>query len=120
MNKKLGLAVAGALLAASASANAGITIPAGDWTVDIGGNVNTYYTHTTYSGEMFKTGSGNELGAKSANQVSTGLLPSAIGIGGKTRQNDLDIAFNSHSLLARMLKTLVLVVMALVVHKATV
>ena len=36
MNKKLGLAVAGALLAASASAQAGITIPAGDWTLDIG------------------------------------------------------------------------------------
>ncbi len=47
MNKKLGLAVAGALLAASASAQAGITIPAGDWTVDIGGVVNAYYTTTS-------------------------------------------------------------------------
>ena len=33
MNKKLGLAVAGALVAFSSAANAGITIPAGDWTV---------------------------------------------------------------------------------------
>jgi predicted porin len=30
-----------------------------------------------------------------ANQVSTGLLPSAIGIGAKTRQNDLDIAIQT-------------------------
>ena len=36
---------AGALVAFSSAANAGITIPAGDWTVDIGGNVNAYYTH---------------------------------------------------------------------------
>ena len=50
MNKNIKLAVAGAVLALSASAaNAGIIIPAGDWTVDIGGNVNTYYTHTSLS-----------------------------------------------------------------------
>ena len=84
MNKKLGLAVAGALLAAASSANAGITIPAGDWTIDIGGNVNAFYTHT----------SGSALaGAPNKNTVQTGLLPSAIGFGGKTRQNDLDVAF---------------------------
>ncbi|MCB5186013.1 porin [Methylobacillus gramineus] len=87
MNKKLGLAVAGAVLAFSASAaNAGIIIPAGDWTVDIGGNVNTYYTNTKFSGDAF-----DGIGRK--NSVSTGLLPSALGIGAKTRQNDLDIAF---------------------------
>jgi predicted porin len=86
MNKKLGLAVAGALLALSSTANAGITIPAGDWTIDVGGNVNTYYTNTRYSGDLFN-------GLRNPQQVQTGLLPSAIGIGGKTRQNDLDIAF---------------------------
>lgn len=87
MNKKLGLAVAGAVMAFGASAaNAAIIIPAGDWTIDIGGNVNTYYTNTRYNGELF-----DGVGRK--NQVSTGLLPSALGIGGKTRQNDLDIAF---------------------------
>ncbi|MFL9609342.1 porin [Methylobacillus sp. Pita2] len=87
MNKKLGLAVAGAVMAFGASAaNAGIIIPAGDWTIDIGGNVNTYYTNTRFSGDAFD-------GIGKANQVSTGLLPSALGIGGKTRQNDLDIAF---------------------------
>lgn len=89
MNKKLGLAVAGAVMAFSASAaNAAITIPAGDWTIDIGGNVNAYYTHTKFSGDLKTSGL-----ADSANTVQTGLLPSALGIGGKTRQNDLDIAF---------------------------
>jgi len=42
--------VAGAVLALSATANAGIIIPAGDWTVDIGGNVNSFYTRTKHSG----------------------------------------------------------------------
>jgi predicted porin len=94
MNKKLGLAVASALLAVATSANAGIKIPAGDWTVDIGGNVNAYYTNTSYDGDL-DTGSGNS-GAftnDDANNISTGLLPSAFGIGAKTRQNDLDVAF---------------------------
>ncbi len=92
MNKKLGLAVAGALLAASTAASAGITIPAGDWTVDIGGNVNAYYTNTRFSGDL-ESANKTQLSSDDANQVSTGLLPSALGIGGKTRQNDLDIAF---------------------------
>lgn len=88
MNKKLGLAVAGAVMAFGASAaNAGITLPAGDWTIDIGGNVNAYYQHTKLSGDL-DTGSENKI-----NDISTGLLPSALGVGGKTRQNDLDVAF---------------------------
>lgn len=90
MNKKLGLAVAGALVAFASTANAGITIPAGDWTVDIGGNVNAYYTNV-------QTDTTNENGvtssAANANTIGTGLLPAAFGIGAKTRQNDLDIAF---------------------------
>ena len=73
---------AGALVAFSSAANAGITIPAGDWTVDIGGNVNAFYTHT----------SGSAV-AQNTNSVQTGLLPAALGIGAKTRQNDLDVAF---------------------------
>jgi len=85
MNKNIKLAVAGAVLALSASAaNAGIVIPAGEWTVDIGGNVNSFYTHTNTSGA---------LKVANANQIQTGLLPSAFGIGAKTRQNDLDVAF---------------------------
>jgi predicted porin len=77
--------VAGAVLALGATAaNAGIIIPAGDWTVDIGGNVNTFYTHTKYSGASAAT---------KTNTLQTGLLPTALGIGAKTRQNDLDVAF---------------------------
>jgi hypothetical protein len=45
MKTKLSLAVASALLASASVANAGIMIPAGDWTLDIGGVVNAYYTH---------------------------------------------------------------------------
>jgi predicted porin len=91
MNKKLSMAVAGAVLAMGASAaNAGITIPAGDWTIDIGGNVNAYYTNTRYDGALdTQFGPGSD----DSNTISTGLLPAALGIGGKTRQNDLDIAF---------------------------
>ena len=87
MNKKLSMAVAGAVMAFGASAaNAGITIPAGDWTIDIGGNVNTFYTRTNADGALQTNGD-------DVQNVRTGLLPSAIGFGGKTRQNDLDIAF---------------------------
>jgi hypothetical protein len=89
MNKNIKLAVAGAVLALSASAaNAGIIIPAGDWTVDISGNVNSFYTNTKLSGNMR-----NALEDNNRQQVQTGLLPSALGIGAKTRQNDLDVAF---------------------------
>jgi len=90
MNKKLGLAVAGALVAFASTANAGITIPAGDWTVDIGGNVNAYYTHVSTDKT---TAAGVKTSSDDANTIGTGLLPAAFGIGAKTRQNDLDIAF---------------------------
>ncbi|CAG0982127.1 hypothetical protein MTYP_01819 [Methylophilaceae bacterium] len=89
MNKKLSMAVAGAVMAFGASAaNAGITIPAGDWTIDIGGNVNAFYQHTKLSGDLKALETDDKI-----NDISTGLLPSALGVGGKTRQNDLDIAF---------------------------
>ena len=89
MNKNIKLAVAGAVLALSASANAGIIIPAGDWTVDIGGNVNSFYTRTKHSGAAAPTGNRDET----PTTIQTGLLPSSLGIGGKTRQNDVDVAF---------------------------
>lgn len=96
MNKKLGLAVAGALLALSSTANAGITIPAGDWTLDIGGVVNAYYTSTRFSGDAGAGAAPLGLGdgdAKSVNNITTGLLPNYLSVSGKTRQNDLDVAF---------------------------
>ncbi len=89
---------AGALVAFSSAANAGITIPAGDWTVDIGGVVNAYYTNTRESGG-FVGGNGSVLGGsnatnlKNSSNITTGLLPNYLAVSGKTRQNDLDIAF---------------------------
>ena len=89
MNKNIKLAVAGAVLALSATANAGIVIPAGDWTVDLGGNMNAFVsnveTETT-------TAAGVKTKSADTNTIGTGLLPAALGIGAKTRQNDIDTA----------------------------
>jgi predicted porin len=96
MNNTIKLAVAAALLAGASSANAGIMIPAGDWTLDIGGIVNAYYTHTSFSGD---TGAGTApLGLgngadDSIQNITTGLLPNYLSVSGKTRQNDLDVGF---------------------------
>ncbi len=99
MNKKLGLAVAGAVLALSSAAQAGIVIPAGDWTLDISGNVNAYYTQTRQSGDFKNNAGGSVLGGDNAsnetseNNITTGLLPNYLAVSGKTRSNDLDVAF---------------------------
>jgi len=96
MNKNIKLAVAGAVLALSASAaNAGIVIPAGDWTLDIGGNVNTFATWTKGDSDN-ATINGGLASANAKNTVSnmtTGLLPHYLSVTGSTRQNDLDVAF---------------------------
>jgi len=88
MNNTIKLAVASALLAAASNASAGIMIPAGDWTLDIGGVVNAYYTSTRVSGDAT-----NSTGTKTASNITTGLLPNYLSVSGKTRQNDLDVAF---------------------------
>jgi len=96
MNKKLGLAVAGAVLALSSAAQAGITIPAGDWTVDISGNVNAFYINNTskdtntINGGLANTEANNN---NSSSSINTGLLPSWLTVGAKTRQNDLDVTW---------------------------
>ena len=91
MKTKLSLAVASALLAAASSANAGIMIPAGDWTLDIGGVVNAYYTHTSFSGD--DAAAGERGNGDSVANITTGLLPNYLSVSGKTRQNDLDVGF---------------------------
>jgi len=128
---QLKLAVAGAVLGMASVANAGIIIPAGEWTVDLSGNINTFYSNTDFSGlyatrtisgavtsntatvtstagnvvttatassssaaSLTARAVGSPLSANS-NMISTGLLPSAIGIGAKTRQNDLDVAIQT-------------------------
>jgi len=98
MNKNIKLAVAGAVLALSATAaNAGIVIPAGDWTLDIGGIVNTYATWTRTSGNLAfgagPLGVANSTGRRTENNMTTGLLPNYLSVSGTTRQNDLDVAF---------------------------
>ena len=84
MNNTIKLAVAAALVAAASTANAGISIPAGDWTLDIGGVVNAYYTSTRTTGAAATATTSN---------ITTGLLPNYLSVSGKTRQNDLDVAF---------------------------
>jgi predicted porin len=100
MNKNIKLAVAGAVLALSASANAGIIIPAGDWTLDIGGNVNTFMTNTRATGNATIVGGytgfvggPNSTTEKTESNITTGLLPNYLSVSGSTRQNDLDVAF---------------------------
>jgi predicted porin len=96
MNNTIKLAVASALLAAASSASAAGGIVAGDWTLDVGGIVNAYYTSTKFSGNA--GGATGPLGqaagstASTAN-ITTGLLPNYLAVSGKTRQNDLDVAF---------------------------
>ena len=99
MKTTIKLAVASALVAAATSANAGIVIPAGDWTLDINGNVNAYATWT--NADKVKgtaptgglAGTPDAAGEKNTQGINTGLLPAWLGFSGKTRQNDLDVAF---------------------------
>ena len=87
------------MLALSASANAGIIIPAGDWTIDINGNVNAFATWsdadktkgTAPTGGIAKVEDG--IGEGSTQDINTGLLPSWLGFTGTTRQNDVDVSF---------------------------
>jgi predicted porin len=97
MNNKIKLAVAGAVLAAS-SAQAGIVIPAGDWTLDINGNVNAFANFQDIDKNETIVGTATVVGedgnGEDSNQgIGTGLLPSWIGFTGTTRQNDVDVSF---------------------------
>ena len=96
MNNTIKLAVASALLAAASSASAAGGIVAGDWTLDIGGVVNAYYTSTKFSGSAAGGTAPLGLGAgagASVSNITTGLLPNYLSVSGKTRQNDLDVGF---------------------------
>jgi len=100
MNKKINLAVAGAALALGASAaNAGIVIPAGDWTLDVNGNVNAFMNFndadatqgTAPTGAIANSQDG--LSESDSQGINTGLLPSWLGFTGTTRQNNTDVSF---------------------------
>ena len=100
MNNKIKLAVAGAVLSAASVANAGIIIPAGDWTIDINGNVNAFaiMTDAKDSGAGSTVAGGlaaleDDDGEDRSYAINTGLLPAWLGFTGTTRQNDLDVSF---------------------------
>jgi len=93
MNNTIKLAVASALLAAASSASAAGGIVAGDWTLDVGGVVNAYYTSTKATGTATGLAGANDTGTQKASNITTGLLPNYLSVSGKTRQNDLDVAF---------------------------
>ena len=96
MNNTIKLAVASALLAAASTASAAGGIVAGDWTIDIGGNVNAFYiSNNSKDSNVVDGGLANTVSANSntTTSINTGLLPSWLGFTGKTRQNDLDVEF---------------------------
>ena len=99
MNKKINLAVAGAVLFAASAANAGIIIPAGEWTLDVGGNVNHFMIMDQRDDNLAITGglattNGSAGQGEDRTSQNTGLLPSWLGFTGTTRQNDLDVSFS--------------------------
>ena len=100
MNKKVNLAVAGAALALGATAaNAGIVIPAGDWTLDVNGNVNAFLNFNDADATQGTAPTGaiangqDGLGESDSQGINTGLLPSWLGFTGTTRQNNTDVSF---------------------------
>jgi hypothetical protein len=97
MNKNIKLAVAGAIFAAASAAQAGIVIPAGDWTLDVSGNVNAYDIYSKSKGTATVAGglagTGTATHDLTTSGMQNGLLPNFLSIGAKTRQNDLDVEF---------------------------
>ena len=92
MNNKIKAAVAGAVLASASVANAGITWDAGEWTVDMNGNVNAFaIINDSSDTEMAVGGLANTTSNDdTAASINTGLLPSWLGFTATTRQNDID------------------------------
>ena len=89
MNNKIKLAVAGAVLSAASVANAGIVIPAGDWTLDVNGNVNIFATMSNADDSTQPTGGmatiKDSAGEDTKFSMGTGLLPAWLGFTGTTR-----------------------------------
>ena len=92
MNNKIKLAVAGAVLASASVANAGITWDAGEWTVDMNGNVNAFAIVADNKDTAQAQGAmtNTESNDSTATSINTGLLPSWLGFTATTRQNDID------------------------------
>ena len=88
-------ALAAALMAPAAHA---ADFKAGEWDLSVGGIVNAYYTGVSCSGDQGITGlalASEALGCggkKHKTTIGNGLLPNALTVGAKTRQEGLDIA----------------------------
>jgi predicted porin len=95
MNKRnlLPLAVCSALAALAAPAQA-ISFTQGDWTMDINGTVNAFYTNTDCGNKAGASQWATLSACNSGNQttsIQNGLLPGIISLVATTRQSDLDI-----------------------------
>ena len=103
---KFSIGVAAAL--ATSGANA-VTWQAGDWTLGISGQINSYFIHTNCSNGDLKATRTNNLTATGSsclnatdqngnfedqNAVTNGLLPSSLGITTSTTQNGWDLGTN--------------------------
>ena len=95
MNSKIKTAVAGAVLASASVSNAGIKWDAGEWTVDMSGNVNAFAIFSDSKdtsgpdGGLAATQRRKDADSESAS-LSTGTLPDWLGFTATTRQNDID------------------------------
>ncbi|MEY4730550.1 MAG: hypothetical protein RL020_1708 [Pseudomonadota bacterium] len=95
MNKRnlLQLAVCSTLAVLAAPAQA-INFTQGDWTMDINGTVNAFYTNTDCGNKAGASQWATLSACNSGNQttsIQNGLLPGIISLVATTRQSDLDI-----------------------------
>ncbi len=71
---------------------AGVDFQAGDWKVDIAGNVNAFYVNASCdNGANTTVGGGLACTGSSETAVRNGLLPAALVFNAKTRQDGYDI-----------------------------
>jgi len=93
MEGALAVAAIGCALPAAA-----FEVAAGDWTLNISGNVNVHYIHADCEEETTPGVTGGlacrgAAGEDRSSSIANGLLPAALSIGGSTTQNGYDIGF---------------------------
>jgi hypothetical protein len=98
MNKqRIGLLVAGILLAAAAAPSArAIDVTADKWTLSFDGNVNANYIYSSCLDHNDVAGGlacVSDTTSDSSSAVSNGLLPAALTVSGATTQNGIDLGF---------------------------
>src|SRR3989454_12509105 len=96
-HKKTSLAVAAALALGAGAAQAEIGLKAGAWDLSFSGNVNGFATWNTCDTKAAAVNGGLACNRPASGDTSkeqaieSGLLPSALVFGAKSRQLDLDI-----------------------------